>query len=174
MIKKIIFVLLVIIPLLSKAQNTSFSGNLHCKINGASWSGNVSGAIYDKTEDYLSIVFESDDHSQIQITLKPLRREYSTHIPYVDMYQVQWPIKEKADVEFWVTYVPDKNIPDKKYEELNSQLAINALDLNLQSIQADFIATCFTGYLGADFAFHETGRVEITDASTSEVKYIQY
>lgn len=154
------------------SQNMPFSGNMNCTINSNVWSGKVSTAMYDSKDDFLSIVFDAPDNSQLQITFKPLAAKFSESLPQLDSFDINHASLSSRGTWFFIQYVKDKNSFNKKYEMSNAVVKVNKSDVSANIIQVNFSGECFTGEFDANGTFRDTDRIRIENAATDDVKYM--
>jgi hypothetical protein len=154
------------------SQNMQFSGSLNCTINGAAWSGKVNNAFYDSKDDFLTVVFEAGDNSQLQITFKPLAAKFSDMLPQLDSFNINHTSLSNRGTWFFIQYVKDKNNLNKRYEMSSAIVKVNKSEIAQQTIQAEFSGVCFTGEFDNNANFRETDRIKIENAVTSDVKYV--
>jgi hypothetical protein len=154
------------------AQNMPFSGSLNCTINGTAWSGKVSTAVYDPKDDFLSVVFDATDNSQLQITFKPLAAKFSESLPQLDSFSINHSSLSNRGTWFFIQYVKDKNNLNRRYEMSNAIVKVNKSDITANTIQVEFSGECFTGEFDQTNTFRETESIRIENASTDDVKYM--
>lgn len=157
------------------APPARFSGSLTCKVAGRNWTGSVAGAIYDSTKDYLSVVFDAADNSEIQLTLMGVRREMAAYIPYRDFYEMDYGAMTQDSIGFIVFYSPNK-LGQKKYQMMKSQLSLDRLNFNQSTAAFAFIATMATMKEYPDRSrpiAENLEYMEITDAESSDIHFIR-
>ena len=154
------------------SQTSLFSGSLNCTINGAAWTGKVSTAVYDSKDDFLSVVFDATDNSQLQITFKPLAAKFSESLPQLDSFSINHSSLSNRGTWFFIQYVKDKNNLNRRYEMSDAIVKVNKSDIAANIIQVEFSGECFTGEFDQTNTFRETGRIRIENASTDDVKYM--
>jgi len=160
-----------------KAQQL-FSGSLNCTLGGHSWSGTIQTAMYKKQEDYIFLAFENDS-SRLEVTLKTVKKEIATHIPYKDMVQGSYKHGVDPNLIFFSRYFPNKKKTtyDKAFTMLEADFFVDALDLNSGTIKIVFEekmgkATRRFNPLHPDENALE--KLEINEAESSEIKFISF
>jgi hypothetical protein len=169
---------LLFAPAAFSQATPAFGGTLTCKIDGVNWNGKIVAATYSKAKDYIALQFTGDgDTSELNVYLKGVKQYMQPYIPYRDMYEVDYGKMVNADVYIYMTYRPNKHAYLREYRMLNAEMSLDRLNLESGTLTLAFESTLATMKDHADrrrTIMQNLQKLEITEAETSEIKFLSF